>query len=253
MKTFKTIEEIIEKLDEIISWSIDHKSTLGYFACTYRSTTIAVLKGVQNNKFEDGPRMIALDIAFANRYFDALENYQNNKKCTNAWFTAFESTKNEKLLILQHILLGMNAHINLDLGVSAASVMPYGKIAPLRKDFNTINDTIASINQNVQDSLSKICYSVEYIDKIAKDKDNIILDFAISKARETAWATAYIVSNSINFIRPSLINMVDNAATLIAKNIIISNNTPAKLLQKLKDCESNDVVKNIETLAYTKN
>ena len=103
-----TIEEVIESLDQIIEWSKKNKSTLGYFACTYRSTTIAVLQGVQNNKFEDGARMIALDIAFANRYFEALENYQKNKKCTNAWFTAFEASKNDQLLVMQHILLGMN-------------------------------------------------------------------------------------------------------------------------------------------------
>ncbi len=252
MKTFKTIEEVIESLDQIIEWSKKNKSTLGYFACTYRSTTIAVLQGVQNNKFEDGARMIALDIAFANRYFEALENYQKNKKCTNAWFTAFEASKNDQLLVMQHILLGMNAHINLDLGVSAASIMPLGNISPLRNDFNKINEVIASINQKVEDSLSEICYSIEYIDQFMKNADNIILDFAISKARETAWATAYIVSNSIDFIRPSLINMVDNAATLIAKNIIISDNTPTILLQKLKECESDDVVRNIEILAATK-
>lgn len=252
MNTFKTIEEVIEKLDQIIEWSKENKSPLGYFACTYRSTTIAVLKGVQNKNFEDCSRMVLLDIAFANRYFEALENYQNKRKCTNAWFTAFEATKNDKLLIMQHILLGMNAHINLDLGVSAAAIMPLGKISPLKNDFNKINKVISSINQKVQDSLSEICYSIEYIDKISKNKDNIILDFAISKARATAWATAYIVSNSIDFIRPSVINMVDNAATSIATNIIISINTPTILLRKLKECESDDVVKNIETLYATK-
>lgn len=253
MKTFKTIEEVILKLDEIIAWSIAEKSTIGYFACTYRSMTIAILEGVKKKKFEDGKRMINLDLAFAHRYFEALENYQNKKKCSNAWFIAFEASKNNNLLIMQHILLGINAHINLDLGISAASIMPYRKINPLKNDFNKINDVIASINQKVQDSLSEICYPIEFIDEISKQQqDNVILDFAISKARQTSWATAYILSNAINFIRPSLINMVDNAATLIAKNIIISKNTPTKLLKKLKECESDDVVKNIEILAATK-
>ncbi|MFP3594999.1 DUF5995 family protein, partial [Chryseobacterium sp. SIMBA_038] len=78
---------------------------------------------------------------------------------------AFEATKNKDLLILQHIFLGMNAHINLDLGISAASIMPYRKINPLKKDFENINNVIASINQKVQDSLSKICYPVDLIDQ----------------------------------------------------------------------------------------
>ncbi len=253
MKTPQTIEEVIQKLDEIITWSIQNKSTMGYFACTYRTTTIAVLEGVKKKKFEDGPRMVAMDVAFANRYFQALENYQNGRKCTNAWFTTFEAGKNDQLLIIQHILLGMNAHINLDLGIAAAEIMPARKIAPLKKDFGVINEIIASINQKVQDSLSKICYSIDLIDKISNNKDNIVLDFAISKARETSWATAYILSNSSNFFRPSIINLVDNAATSIGKNIIVSPKTPKQILQKLKECESADVVKNIEILRSTKN
>lgn len=245
----KTIEEVIKKLDEIIAWSIANKSPIGYFACTYKSMTLAVLNGIKKNKFEDGKRMILLDLAFANRYFEALENYQTKKKCSNAWFTAFEATKNPKLLIMQHIILGINAHINLDLGVSAASIMPYRKINPLQNDFNKINEVIASINQKVQDSLGEICYSVELMDELSNGKDNEILDFAISKARQTSWATAVILSNSIQFIRPALINMIDNAATLVARNIILSKKIPPKLLKSLQDCESRDVAKNIQILS----
>ncbi|MEG2335480.1 DUF5995 family protein, partial [Chryseobacterium sp.] len=153
----KTIEEVLKKLDDIIIWSKENKSTIGYFACTYRIMTAQVLKGIQQKKFEDNPRMTLLDIAFATRYLDAWENYSKGKKCTNSWYLAFEATKNKDLLILQHIFLGMNAHINLDLGISAASIMPYRKINPLKKDFENINTVISSINQKVQDSLNKIC------------------------------------------------------------------------------------------------
>ena len=246
MKTLTTIEGVIVKLDEIIAWSKKNKSPIGYFACTYRIMTLAVLDGIKKKKFEDGKRMIILDLAFANRYFEALENYQNNKKCSNAWFTAFEAAKNKNFLIMQHILLGINAHINLDLGVSAASIMPYRKINPLKNDFDKINEVISSINQKVQDTLNTICYSIALVDELSQGKDNAILDFAISKARQTSWATAFILCNSVSFIRPSLINMIDNAATLVARNIIISKNTPPKLLKTLQACESTDVAKNIE-------
>lgn len=245
----KTIEEVIIHLDEIIIWSKANKSPIGYFASTYRSMTTAVLEGVKNKKFEDGKRMVTLDLVFANRYFEAWENYQNGKKCSNAWFTAFEAAQNKDLLIMQHIILGINAHINLDLGVSAASIMPYRKINALKNDFNTINNVIASINQKVQDALNKICYPIELIDQLSNGKDNVVLDFAISKARQTSWASAYVLSNANLFIKPALINMIDNAAALIAKNIIISAKTPSSILKKLKACESGDVIKNIEILS----
>lgn len=249
----KTIEEVLKKLDEIIIWAKENQSPVGYFACTYRIMTAQVLKGIQQKKFEDNPRMTVLDIAFATRYLEAWEAYSKGQKCTNSWFIAFETAKNKNLLILQHIFLGMNAHINLDLGISAASIMPYRKINPLKKDFENINNVIASINQKVQDSLNKICYPVELIDKLSNGKDNAVLDFAISKARDTSWATAVIASNTPNFLRENVIRIVDYAAAKVATQILNPKIVTPSLLKELKKCESNDVVKNIEILASTKN
>lgn len=249
----KTIEEVLKKLDAIIIWAKENQSPVGYFACTYRIMTAQVLKGIQQKKFEDNPRMIVLDIAFATRYLEAWEAYSKGQKCTNSWFIAFEAAKNKNLLILQHIFLGMNAHINLDLGISAASIMPYRKINPLKKDFENINNVIASINQKVQDSLNKICYPVELIDKLSNGKDNVLLDFAISKARDTSWTTAVIASNTPNFLRENMIGIVDYAAAKVATQILNPKILTPSLLKELKKCESNDVVKNIEILASTKN
>lgn len=249
----KTIEEVLKKLDDIIIWCKENKSPAGYFACTYRIMTAQVLKGIQQKKFEDNARMTKLDIAFASRYLDAWENYSKGKKCTNSWYMAFEATKNKDLLILQHIFLGMNAHINLDLGISAASIMPNRKINPLKTDFERINSVIASINQNVQDSLNKICYPVELIDKLSNGKDNAVLDFAISKARDTSWATAVISSNTPNFLKESVVGIVDYAAAKVASQILHPKLLTSTLAKELKKCESIDVVKNIEILEKTKN
>ncbi|MEJ5051328.1 DUF5995 family protein [Chryseobacterium culicis] len=249
----KTIEEVLKKLDEIIIWCKENQSPAGYFACTYRIMTAQVLKGIQQKKFEDNPRMTLLDIAFAQRYLQAWESYSKGKRCTNSWYIAFEAAKNKNLLILQHIFLGMNAHINLDLGISAATIMPYRKINPLKKDFENINNVIASINQNVQNSLNKICYPVDLIDQLSNGKDNVVLDFAISKARDTSWATAVIACNTPIFLRESVTDIVDYAAAKVATQILNPKILAPVLLKELKKCESSDVVKNIEILESTKN
>lgn len=245
----KTIEEVLAKLDEMIFWSQKNNSPMGYFACTYRIMTAQVLKNIQQKKFEDNARMTKLDLAFASRYLEAWDLYKKGEKCTNAWYLAFEAAKNPKLLMLQHLFLGISAHINLDLGIAAASVMPYRKVTPLQKDFNKVNGVITEINQRVQEALGKICYPIELIDAISSGKDNIMLDFAISKARETSWTTAVITSNTPKFLQPSVINLVDYAAAKVASQILNPKLLTPALLSALKKCESAEVSANIKILA----
>lgn len=126
------------------------------------------------------------------------------------------------------------------------------KITPLKKDFENINNVIVSINQNVQDSLNQICYPVELIDRISDGKDNTVLNFAISRTRETSWATAVMASNTPNLLKESVIGIVDYAAAKVASQIINPNLLTPALLKELKKCESSNVRKNIEILASTK-
>ncbi len=104
----------------------------------------------------------------------------------------------------------------------------------------------------MQDSLNKICYPVDLIDKLSNGKDNAVLDFAISKARDTSWATAVIASNTPNLLRESVIGIVDYAAAKVATQILNPKILTPALLKELKNCESSDVVKNIEILESTK-
>jgi len=39
---------------------------------------------------------------------------------TESWVKAFDATEFWWLIVLQHLLMDMNAHINLDLGIAAA-------------------------------------------------------------------------------------------------------------------------------------
>ncbi len=105
--------------------------------------TIAVMEGLQNNLFEDGKRMEQLDIIFASRYLQAWDCYCRQQHCSNAWYTTFEARKILKLVILQHLMAGVNAHINLELGIAAATIAPGEKIFALKNDFNAINNVIA--------------------------------------------------------------------------------------------------------------
>src|SRR5438132_477142 len=114
-----TIDDILLQLEDIITESIRTNNRAGYFAALYYKVTASVKEGIAGGRFENGPRMERLDVIFASRYLDALNAWKNGGPVTGSWRAAFEATKKSSLLVLQQLLLGMNAHINLDLGIAA--------------------------------------------------------------------------------------------------------------------------------------
>ena len=143
MNAITTIDEVITELDSIIEWSLANKSRIGYFATLYRRMTIAVKNGIANNTFQDGKRMEQLDIIFAKRYITAWDAYINKKPCSNAWCNAFDACQQTDLIVLQHLITGINTHINLDLCIAAAECCPRDQIYSLESDFEMINKVIA--------------------------------------------------------------------------------------------------------------
>jgi len=120
MNHAETIDDIIEGLEKIIDWAYQKNSRLGYFPALYMQVTRKVKEGIEASFFDDGPRMERLDVEFADRYLDAFYAYRDGRPLTKSWQVTFEAAENKNLLILQHLLLGMNAHINLDLGIATA-------------------------------------------------------------------------------------------------------------------------------------
>lgn len=186
----QNIDEVISNLDHIIESSINHNSPSGYFPALYRKVTVAVKEGIEQGRFENGNRMEKLDVVFANRYLLAYSDYQQNSIITHSWKVAFDGTKSWWPIVLQHLLAGMNAHINLDLGIAAAEIAPGDKLGDLHNDFNEINVILSGLINEVQDELAKIWPLLSYLDKLAGSVDERIVSFSMDRARDEAWSFA---------------------------------------------------------------
>ena len=185
-----TIDEVIEHLDDLIAHARRAKNRLGYFAALYRNVTIKVKEGILAGSFEDAARMERLDVAFANRYLDALERYRRGEEPGKCWRTTFRAAESWHPIVLQHLLLGINAHINLDLGVAAAQISPGAQLAGLRRDFDSINDILGAMLDDVQDRLGLVSRWMSMLDRAGGRTDEEILNFSIDRARQAAWRVA---------------------------------------------------------------
>jgi hypothetical protein len=185
-----TINEVIRQLEDIITTSADTNSRLGFFAALYHKVTVRVQEGILNNEFEDGPRMEKLDVTFANRYIEAVRQYKNGQTPTDSWLVAFEGAKKSSVLVLQHLLLGMNAHINLDLGIAAVETSGEQDIRLIRRDFNTINDILGSLTGEVLTEINRISPFLSLLGLNAGNNESILIQFSLTNARDGAWRFA---------------------------------------------------------------
>jgi hypothetical protein len=137
---------VIARLDSIIDTECAQNSCTAYFPILYRKVTVRIKEGILKNEFENIQRMEKLDVLFANRYIDAYDRLSANKPFTESWKKAFEASKNGNYLIMQHLLLGINAHINIDLGIAVAeTVRDDGELMDFENDFNKINAILGSM------------------------------------------------------------------------------------------------------------
>ena len=185
-----SIDEVIFALNEIITQSEANNDPAGYFAALYRKVTIRVKEGIASGYFNDGPRMEQLDVIFANRYLDAYEAYRRNQPVTESWRKAFELSHQYWPIVLQHMLMGINAHINLDLGIAATEVAGGENLADLETDFNKINEILSSLVHEVQGNLSLVWPALKYILKWSGKVDDYLVDFSMKLARNGAWKFA---------------------------------------------------------------
>lgn len=184
------IDDVILSLDQIISEAEQNNDPAGYFAALYRKVTVKVKEGIASGYFDDGPRMEQLDVAFARRYLDAYFSFVSQKPVTLSWQKTFDLFRKKRPIVLQHLLMGMNAHINLDLGIAAAEISNEENLASLQADFNRINEILSALVHEVEDNLSSIWPALKFILKHTGQIDDYLVDFSMKLARDGAWKFA---------------------------------------------------------------
>jgi len=185
------IDEVIAQLDSIIESECARNSCMAYFPILYRKVTARIKEGVINSEFENNERMEKLDVLFANRYIHAYNCLGAHEPFTQSWKKAFEGAAKGNFLIMQHLLLGINAHINLDLGIAVAeTVGDKGELMDFENDFNKINAILGSMVADVKKQIISVSPLFGLLDRVGKGKDDKLASFSINIARDGAWLFA---------------------------------------------------------------
>jgi Family of unknown function (DUF5995) len=245
-----TIDDVISAMDGITQRAWDEKSPTGYFAALYRRVTYAVRDGVSSGRFQNGPLMEQLDVVFASRYLDALAAYQSGGTPSRSWKLAFDACSDDSRLILQHLLAGMNAHINLDLGIASAQVSPGTQLPGLKTDFDQINDILAAQVAAVESEMAALSPLIKGLSTVGLKSETTLINFDIGLARKASWFTAQRLANEPSSLREITIDGLDLAVTVEGKAILYPP-LKSEAVATIRAAEIQDVRMVIEILAGT--
>jgi hypothetical protein len=246
-----TIDDVIHELTRIVDRAKTEQSRVGYFAALYRNVTIRVRTGVAEGRFHDGARIERLDVNFANRYLDALRVFRAGHQPTRSWALAFRKAHSWPLLIIQHLLLGIHAHINLDLAIAAAETSPGAELAGLKRDFDEINVVLGEMLDDVQDRISRVSPWAGILDRLGARTDEQIFTFGLGKSRALSWQAALSLSQVQGPLRMAQIDLHDRAVAALAVPIYNPGLLLRTVLMGVRAREVSDVSVIIETLSAT--
>jgi hypothetical protein len=246
-----TIDEVLLQLDAIIHRSRIDKSRLGFFAVLYRNVTLKVREGIKAGLFEDGPRMERLDVAFASRYLAAYESFRRNEQLSKCWLVAFNAASTWPPIILQHLLLGMNAHINFDLGIAAAEVAPGDQLPSLKRDFDQINNILSGMIAKVRSNVDELSPWINLLNRLVDDKaEDLIINFSLNKARQSAWLVAVMLASASPDQQARKLSILDDAVATFGHLIQNPMGILINLgLRVIRLRESNDIPRIIDVLS----
>jgi hypothetical protein len=216
MTPAESVGDVVRLLTAVVDEARLIRHRRGFFAAVYRQMTLAVQQGIASGAFQDGERMGRFVVAFANRYLGALATFQAGGKPTRAWNAAFECAERRDRLSLQHVVMGINAHVNLDLGIAAAEVAA-DDIESLKPDFGRINSLIGSLLDPIQEAIGRFSPLLGLVWRVADKPDDEVLNFSFRVAREEAWKHAVLLSRQPPEDHPAVIDTFDRTAALLAR------------------------------------
>jgi hypothetical protein len=243
------IDAVLARLDGVIEETIRSRSRAGYFAAMYRKVTVAVRDAIVAGRFEDNARMVRLDRVFADRYLDAYDEWRRGDSPTAAWQAAFDASERWRPIVIQQLLVGMNAHINLDLGIAAATVAPGAELAGLRSDFDLINDVLADLVDGFMASVDQVSPWIGFLDRFGGRTDQAVVAFSIEVARSQAWELAVRLASAPPDTWGDVIAARDSSTARLTKTILAPGPILPVGLFLIRLRESNDVPQVINLLA----
>lgn len=222
-------------LQALVEVALSAHDAQGYFPAMYARVTRRVLDDAAAGRFADPERMQRFVAGFADRYLRAHADPAAAPRC---WRAHFDTAGDTSLLVVQHLLLGINAHVNHDLAPTVADLVDAGAtLAAVRPDFDAVNDVLAEVYRDLVHDLDRVTRWTAWADAYGGGR---LFKFSLTRARSQAWQAAVRLSALDADARRSDLAAIDELVAVVAY-LVTRPVAPVRLLARvLRRLENQD-------------
>lgn len=187
---------LTERMAELIKEWEQRGDRRAIFLGCYALMTGNILIATKRHRFEDDEWVLSLIHHFASYYFNALEAYEGPAGTPPvAWRITHDAARDPETMVLQNLLLGINAHVNYDLALAVTDLLDpewTSLSSGVRKsryhDYCQVNQIIADTVDSVQDRVvEKYAPLMEFVDILLGPIDEWFASQLINNWRDEVW------------------------------------------------------------------
>lgn len=175
--------------------------------------------------------------AFSRLYKAALDAYDEGRRSDvpRAWRVAFDAARDGTSVVLQDLLMGVNAHVNHDLALALAEV----GIGPDREvrhaDHTAVNQVLKRTTDALQYRVGMLYAPILKAFVFAAGRfDEAVATFSVDVAREAAWRKAVLLTDmGPMFVRTE----IDLSSGVLARAILLPTAMNPSLRKALQSTE----------------
>jgi hypothetical protein len=221
---------LLDMTNHAQQWEAAHDRRSIFLGC-YAMMTGNMLDALDAGRFADDAWVARLLQRFAEYYFDALELYEARKPETpRVWQLAHDAAQHEHVMTVQHLLIGVNAHINYDLVFAVAELLSpeWDTLTAAQRDqrhadYDLVNAIIGETIDRVQDQILEVRSPwLDVIDKLLGPVDEWLISQVISRWRDDVWRQAvHYVETATPAEREALRHAVEAEALRLGRAILV--------------------------------
>ncbi len=196
--------EMVSRMDSLAKEWEERNDKRGIFLRCYCMMTENMVIALEEQRFLDGDWVAGMVHRFAEYYFDALACFDCGEEVPETWRFVHHAAEQEDLHVLQHLLLGVNAHINYDLVLTLYEILKpeWSRLSESDKqkryqDHILVNTIIGETIDKVQDEVvEKHAPRMDLIDKLMGRLDERLITGLIRRWRKSVWQHTLELLNS---------------------------------------------------------